>query len=418
MKKLLLLSAFALILFGACKRQKDDLDDTPKNDQPLKVEHGIPMGSKSEQVIGPEGGTLELSDGSLRIDIPAGALDVPTNISVQPITSTLAKFGIGQAYRLGPENIKFKKDVELTIVYSDTLDTNGRNPDLFSLAYQDDKGYWHYVKKPSLSRQRNSVSVNTRHFSDWVVMSVISVTIHGEQWLSANETVDLSVDFAFPPTGSDDDLLRPWIVSKNIGGWKAVTGTIFNAEQTLCTYKAPPSIATETNAEITVTLNDIDLKEYNPNIPRDFTLGFDLWLLPDEYVHYKINGDPISGTRYYAIRSPNMMSLSSQGDKISLEMVKYGSGTNFPFGTLGVAGQSIIQLHYIPTRVYTSRYLGCDNKLHNTIGNLVITRDDDKVGGIIEGKFSGQLFDMSYCTRPETVTVEGKFRLRIKVIGN
>lgn len=47
---------------------------------------GTPAGNKTSKLIGPDGGIISSDDGKLELVFPAGALDIATDISIQPIT--------------------------------------------------------------------------------------------------------------------------------------------------------------------------------------------------------------------------------------------------------------------------------------------------------------------------------------------
>jgi len=72
-----------------------------------------------EVVIGPSGGTLQLDDSSAIVQVPAGALDKQTEITIsKPTGAGLPKGGVpGTLVEIGPAGLKFQKSVKLTIQY-------------------------------------------------------------------------------------------------------------------------------------------------------------------------------------------------------------------------------------------------------------------------------------------------------------
>jgi hypothetical protein len=124
---------------------------------------GTPSGEAVRVSVGPEGGTVRSADGKLRLTIPAGALSAATEISVQPITRTTPN-GVGGAYRLEPEGVTFKQDVQLTFAYDDAQESAAS---AFVIASQDKRGVWQAHLNTSQDREANTLTVSTNHFSDW-----------------------------------------------------------------------------------------------------------------------------------------------------------------------------------------------------------------------------------------------------------
>ena len=70
--------------------------------------------------IGPAGGTITLDDG-FSMSIPAGAVDVATNITVRVLTES-PHFAAGPAYALEPAGLKFAQPISITLpVFPRTL---------------------------------------------------------------------------------------------------------------------------------------------------------------------------------------------------------------------------------------------------------------------------------------------------------
>lgn len=417
MKKLLMFLCLVAALIS-CKKNSSTDEEHPGKGKPVPTAHGEPMGNAVTQTIGPAGGIVEVPGGNLVIDIPAGALDGPTNISVQPVTSTLEKFGVGQTFRLGPEDVKFKKDVSITMTYADTTDLRGKDPSLFSLAFQDQKGYWHFASNPQILPQTNSITVQTRHFSDWVIMSVIAIDIIGPDKLSANESTKLQVSLAIPPTDDPiDDLLGPSIRQQDIGGWQADIGKLTGEKEIICTYQAPEYIQKETDANITVTLKGMNLKKYNPNLGSEIEVGFALLLLPEEYMHFKVDGGLNFAREFSTLKYADTLVINAQTGGTSLQIVKFGGGKVSPFGLHRKPGTSQMAYVLSPQRTYVSQYYTCQQDFQTTAGNVVILRDDNKVGGFVEGEFFGKLNFNNFCVLTESVRAEGKFRVKIRQLN-
>lgn len=59
-------------------------------------------------VIGPEGGEFKIVQAGVKIEVPAGALDVPTPISITALPGWVV------AYEFGPHGTQFRKPVKIT----------------------------------------------------------------------------------------------------------------------------------------------------------------------------------------------------------------------------------------------------------------------------------------------------------------
>src|SRR5688572_15869629 len=76
-----------------------------------------PAPTTSAEVIGAGGGELTGSDGIVTINVPAGAVDANTTVSIQ-LTDEVAPNGIGKIYTLTPEGTQFTEPVSLSFQYT------------------------------------------------------------------------------------------------------------------------------------------------------------------------------------------------------------------------------------------------------------------------------------------------------------
>lgn len=76
---------------------------------------GMPdaCGLGANEVIGPEGGLVLSDDGRLSLEVPAGALDEPTEVFVEPVECEAE--GLADCYSVGPSVVQFSLPV--TVVY-------------------------------------------------------------------------------------------------------------------------------------------------------------------------------------------------------------------------------------------------------------------------------------------------------------
>ena len=69
---LLVIASVMLLIFNACSKEDGPEEDIPG--LPIITGFGEPIGQADEVTIGPEGGTINSSDGLLSVSIPQGAL--------------------------------------------------------------------------------------------------------------------------------------------------------------------------------------------------------------------------------------------------------------------------------------------------------------------------------------------------------
>lgn len=174
--------------------------------EPTPTPVGAPIGAPTTQIIGAAGGTLALPDGSVKIEIPAGALSKEEAVGIQEITNH-APGRAGKAFRLTPEGIPFAKPVRLTFSYTDE-EILGSAPQFLSIAYQDSKGVWQMYRKPTRDLAAKTVSVETTHFSDWSKVEGAQLQPLQAK-VKVGQTVQLKVVSCLPPEQDPDDLIVP-----------------------------------------------------------------------------------------------------------------------------------------------------------------------------------------------------------------
>ena len=182
----IILCVSLLLSIGSCRK---DSDPTNKGELvPIKAEHGVAQGDQVVKVIGVAGGQIATPDGKMTVDIPAGAVDSDVQFTIQPISKTLAS-ATGPAYRLGPEEVTFHKDVRITFSYTEE-DLAGTSEDYLYLAYQDQEGYFYSAYMTEIDKAAHKVWVNTRHFSDWYLNRLFHIVAIRNR-LVANEETEL-----------------------------------------------------------------------------------------------------------------------------------------------------------------------------------------------------------------------------------
>jgi hypothetical protein len=136
---------------------------------------GEPEGLVTMQTVGPAGGIVSSPGNRLVLNIPPGALSAPTDITIQSIANTMPG-GIGQAYRLGPENTSFAVPIDITLNVA-TADLNGTAPGYLRFASQNAAGEWEAeAGQQTIDAANKAVTVKSSHFSDWGVQAAFLLT--------------------------------------------------------------------------------------------------------------------------------------------------------------------------------------------------------------------------------------------------
>lgn len=176
----LLLTSLTLSI-ASCKHDVNKINPEPNPEQNQGVERpvGKSLGAGVTKQIGPDGGSLTSADGTLTITVPAGALTALTEVGIQPITSTCPG-GIGDGWRLTPHGKAFAKPVQLKLDYTARMDSVTL-PQALGLAYQDYKRVWRFVGAASVNATAHTLTMQTNHFSDWVLLSWMTLSPIAQQ---------------------------------------------------------------------------------------------------------------------------------------------------------------------------------------------------------------------------------------------
>jgi hypothetical protein len=247
----------------SCK--KDTNSSTPGNPKPAGVptEVGVPTGDDGiEKTIGAEGGSLTSPDGRVKINIPAGALSSLQTISITPITN-FNPLAIGDAYRFGPHDIKFTKDVTIEFTYNDE-EIGNTIPEALGIAYQDSNEIWQARGGVTINKTNKTVKVVTDHFSDWSLFESIYLISSGPV-VNVDGTIELEVfsteDLVIPLDPKEQVALdkKVSVAAKYIKEWKLAGAGNLQTNGPKATYKAPSTVPSAPNpVAVSVTL---DLKQ-------------------------------------------------------------------------------------------------------------------------------------------------------------
>jgi hypothetical protein len=213
---------------------------------------GEAIGTPVQSVIGAAGGHLQTPDGSVSIDIPAGALSSDQTVGIQEIRTT-SPAHFGRSFRLTPEGTTFAVPVTVRFHYTpeELLSTD---LDTMRVAFQTPEGYWTPAPSQQVDEDAGSVTVQTTHFSSWgsIPGSQLSPDL---ATVKVGQTIPLELvicdDLApgetnplgFPVLVCDKSyavarLAKNWAVNSVVGG-NAAAGTVTSAAPGEAVYTAP-----------------------------------------------------------------------------------------------------------------------------------------------------------------------------------
>ncbi|MFO7894150.1 MAG: hypothetical protein R6U63_10460 [Longimicrobiales bacterium] len=137
---------------------------------PVACDGGTGPDEDAENLMGPEGGTL--TSGALTLEVPAGALDEPVEITATVISDVAAAAPVdflvvdGTGFDLQPEGLTFNEPATLSIRVADAPLPAGVSPSELRLLHLDGSG----VTLPSeLDPDRDVVTGTVDHFSSFGV---------------------------------------------------------------------------------------------------------------------------------------------------------------------------------------------------------------------------------------------------------
>ena len=138
--------------------------EAPDGYTPLPTDVGTPIGTSVSAVVGAAGGQLSTADGTLTVEVPAGAFESDRTLAIQEITNK-AHGAKGRAFRITPEGLHTTMPMTVRWRYSES-DAQGTDPQALRIAYQDAARIWHVYREPAHDASARTLSVPTTHFSD------------------------------------------------------------------------------------------------------------------------------------------------------------------------------------------------------------------------------------------------------------
>ncbi len=135
---------------------------------------GQPIAEATRAVIGSAGGTLHSADGSVGVEVPAGAFARDETITLQEI-SHQNHGAPGRAWRIGPETLAPALPLTLRLHYDDG-DLQGTDATELRLAYQDAQQRWIVPAAPALDAASRTLTLSTRRLGDWSRFAKLSLS--------------------------------------------------------------------------------------------------------------------------------------------------------------------------------------------------------------------------------------------------
>lgn len=228
---------------------------------------GQPIAEATSAVIGSAGGTLHSADGSVSIEVPAGAFARDEIITLQEI-SHQNHGAPGRAWRLGPATLTPALPLTLRLHYDD-LDTQGTDATELRLAYQDAQRRWIVPAAPALDTTTRTLTLSTRRLGDWSRFAKLSISPSAAT-VKVGQSVELKVlrcevvGFDAGADGSDPQLVKdcqpdPQVKTNGprvngIAGGNATVGTAMwpDPQRAEYLYTAPASVPSPRSVAVSV----------------------------------------------------------------------------------------------------------------------------------------------------------------------
>lgn len=437
----------------SCKK-----NETPKESQssdPIKTEVGEPTGDATTASIGPAGGTISSSDGNITVNIPANALSATTAITIQPITNN-APLGVGTGYRLMPEGTTFAAPVTLTFNYTQEALENTPE-DFLWIVTQASNGIWNAMLKSVLDTIHKTVTVQSTHFSDWMLGKFIDLTltpavttvkkggsvklkISGFVGNNANE--ELQPLTYFNGSGVPASPVQSRLVDFKVTQWtmNGVVAPVSNDNGSLnpsdndATYTAPGILPKANPVAVSVQLQTSD--KYG--IKKKFMLVSNITVADDYYVKVVIDGQTYYYNKTDSLTPELRCTYNSKEFSIFCDQLDPSDKTgvlrqnyfninvlNPALGFKSLDKQDLFRLiehtftsvgaYSLASTTYKQTANGCDiSDIFGVLNFTLLSADKiDQDYYLVSGKFSGTIYnDPDMCNEATAHNVTGEFILK------
>ncbi|KAB7732839.1 hypothetical protein F5984_02500 [Rudanella paleaurantiibacter] len=385
MKTLLYLLLSVWLCLSACRTEPNPIAEPDPTGEVTDM--GEPDGVALTQTISTQGGTLTTPDGRVRLSIPAGALDKPTAISIQPITNNTPN-GVGQAYRFLPDGLQFKKPATLTLAYTES-DVADSDPEALGIAYQRANRVWYAVPGKQMNPQKREISVPMPHFSDWSLFEsfhLVSVSGGEGMFLDFGESMTLEVVEIAPLTGHTEE---PLAIKTGGSGpkWSLIgEGTLRPGGYT-ATYTAPRTEPKQNPVTLSVELT-FGNSPAKVILLRQVHIG-------RGYVKVKFLGkERVYNLGVYLNDDEPEYAAIVGGNATEMLSINFANGTEgnvLPFNNVSEAGKCRVVFAFNDGAQYDSGHHNCNGQDVYAVGQVVF--ETYKPGQYVKGKLSGNLIE-------------------------
>ncbi len=477
-RKVLVKTALIFLIIVSSCGEKDN--PAPQNTEPIVTDKGTPTGQLVSASIGTSGGTLQSADGKIKLDIPAGALSSTTTVSIQPVSNEAPLgLGQGYRLLpegvtfTKPVKITFQYDDQLlgnaiedflwivtqaedgtwNAMLKSVVDTNSKTVSVEATHFSD----WMLGKFIELTLAPSAATLLVGKSMDLKVSgfyrdkSRVEVSDSPDELaplvpISSNGLDELTALTPIPPLESrlQDFRVKGWTLNgasapvTNNNGSLSVSG--MNA-----TFKAPSKRPASNPVAVTVQLEGSNLEGRKTS----YLLTSNISILESElytiltvdgetfeYYQYGFNGTiPANDNDYFiancgrSVYSLDMVSTHIVGnsifDSFTLSIENPAKGTK-TLGCLYTDSHDAFT-YSASSEAMSSAYMSSYSKRQkkgdqcesvSLCGSFSVTilEYDGKAGGIVQGTFSGTVYEdkegyEKQCKTPDEHTVSGEFRL-------
>lgn len=426
LRKVLLVAAISTGFFTVSCKKTSQQEIPPA--EIVKTAKGITKAGLVTKSIGPAGGELVSTDGSIRIIVPANAVQVNTEFGIQPISNTFYEGDQSKsAYRLLPEGKQFAQPVKIVLKY-DVDELEGTVEDFLSIAWQQDDGAWK-LEPTRLDKQAKTLTVESTHFSDWMATGGFELRVDHKD-LHPKEKANIHV-----VTASDDDLLAKFAIDdadyesiSYMGNWGLIKGpgslsTITGQKgfEIGAVYTAPSTVTKLEIVEVGMQVEGFNhIKD--PSAPDGvrrtgkmllvayLTVSVNMLVGELDGVGFGFFGNDVVAT---GLGNAIVIRASDASGEISI-LVTATSAGYYPCGQTFIPNKAAVNL-YSPGGAgpnYGTSYYECgqagDLKFS---GSTVEIKKWPAVGQFAEGSFSGLIYEQDGLCGPRSKNIELRFNI-------
>jgi|GEM_PF-2129903 hypothetical protein len=295
----------AILLLNACRKEQPNEPDAQQPGAPVVYERGDAIGPVIKKIIGADGGTISSAEGRIKLDIPAGALSSPTEISIQEVSNTLPGSPC-PAFRLLPEDVAFLSPVNLTFQYQEQdLDSTSANA-LF-MAFQGTDGVWKFIPNTRLDKEKRLLTVQTTHFSDWAPYALFwlrpeksAIKVAEEMGVFILSNNDFNETMGYKPNHEYIEVRQQRVLANHrnhVKNWTANKGQVEGLGD-VAIYIAPNQKPQDPLAVISVEIHDFippSLYDARGGANAKLLLMSEVIITDDTYWQVTHNGETIGG---------------------------------------------------------------------------------------------------------------------------